>query len=125
MIIIVLSVPLLFYIKNYIDRRSLGIITFLITLLHFFLYLTDNDLNFSSISSDIVSRNFIQAGYVALILFIPLFMTSSDKAKKKLGWEAKITFKEMVYEMMENDINIAKRDSLVKKHGFKAPDFNE
>ena len=85
MIIIVLSVPLLFYIKNYIDRRSLGIITFLITLLHFFLYLTDNDLNFSSISSDIVSRNFIQAGYVALILFIPLFMTSSDKAKKKLG----------------------------------------
>jgi len=26
---------------------------------------------------------------------------------------------------MENDINIAKRDSLVKKHGFKAPDFNE
>ena len=85
MIIIVLSVPLLFYIKNYIDRRSLGIITFLITLLHFFLYLTDNDLNFSSISSDIVSRNFIQVGYVALILFIPLFITSSDKAKKKLG----------------------------------------
>jgi len=27
--------------------------------------------------------------------------------------------------MMENDINIAKRDSLVKEHGFKAPDFNE
>jgi len=26
---------------------------------------------------------------------------------------------------MENDINIAKRDSLVKEHGFKAPDFNE
>jgi len=26
--------------------------------------------------------------------------------------------------MMENDINIAKRDSLVKEH-FKAPDFNK
>ena len=47
------------------------------------------------------------------------------KAKEKLGWEPKITFEEMVHEMMENDINIAKRDSLVKKHGFKAPDFNE
>ena len=47
------------------------------------------------------------------------------KAKEKLGWEPQINFKEMVYEMMENDINIAKRDSLVKKHGFKVPDFNE
>ena len=48
-----------------------------------------------------------------------------SKAKEKLGWEPKITIKQMVDEMMENDINIAKRDSLVKKHGFKAPDFNE
>jgi hypothetical protein len=30
-----------------------------------------------------------------------------------------------VYEMMENDINIAKRDALVKEHGFKAPDYKE
>jgi GDPmannose 4,6-dehydratase len=48
-----------------------------------------------------------------------------SKAKEKLGWEPKISLKELVYEMMENDINIAKRDSLVKKHGFKAPDYNE
>ena len=48
-----------------------------------------------------------------------------SKAKKKLKWEPKITFEEMIHEMMESDINIAKRDSLVKKHGFKAPDFNE
>ena len=48
-----------------------------------------------------------------------------SKAKEKLGWEPKITLQEMVHEMMENDINISKRDSLVKEHGFKAPDFNE
>ena len=48
-----------------------------------------------------------------------------SKAREKLGWEAKITLEEIVYEMMENDIKVAKRDSLVKKHGFKAPDFNE
>ena len=47
------------------------------------------------------------------------------KAKEKLGWEPKISFEEMVHEMMESDINIAKRDSLVKKYGFKAPNFNE
>lgn len=48
-----------------------------------------------------------------------------SKAKEKLGWEPKITLEEMVHEMMENDIKIAKRDSLVKNHGFKAPDFKE
>ncbi|MBT3512470.1 MAG: GDP-mannose 4,6-dehydratase, partial [Nitrosomonadales bacterium] len=48
-----------------------------------------------------------------------------SKAKEKLGWVPKITFEEMVHEMMENDINIAKRDSLVKKHGFKVSNFNE
>ena len=47
------------------------------------------------------------------------------KAKEKLGWVPKITLEEMVHEMMENDLNIAKRDSLVKSHGFRAPDFKE
>ncbi len=47
------------------------------------------------------------------------------KAKEKLGWEPKITLEAMVHEMMENDINIAKRDRLVKEHGFKVPDFSE
>jgi GDPmannose 4,6-dehydratase len=49
----------------------------------------------------------------------------SSKAKKLLGWEPKISLEDMVNEMMQNDINIAMRDSLVKKHGYKAPDFNE
>ena len=56
---------------------------------------------------------------------VETLLGDSSKAKEKLGWEPKITLKEMVHEMMENDINIAKRDSLVKKHGYKAPDFNE
>lgn len=47
------------------------------------------------------------------------------KAKDKLGWVPKITFEEMVHEMMENDLQLAKRDSLVKEHGFKAFDYNE
>ena len=48
-----------------------------------------------------------------------------SKAKEKLGWEPKITLEEMVHEMMENDINIAKRDDLVKENGFKTLNFHE
>jgi len=47
------------------------------------------------------------------------------KAKEMLGWSPKITFEEMVEEMMENDLQISKRDALVKEHGFKAFDYNE
>ena len=48
-----------------------------------------------------------------------------SKAKEKLGWEPTITLEEIVHEMMEYDINITRRDSLVKKHGFKTHEFNE
>ena len=47
------------------------------------------------------------------------------KAKEKLDWVPKITFEEMVHEMMENDLQLAKRDALVKEHGYRAYDYNE
>jgi len=47
------------------------------------------------------------------------------KAKEKLGWEPKITFEEMVYEMMEHDINLAKRDALVRDLGYRSFDYHE
>ena len=56
---------------------------------------------------------------------VETLLGDTAKAKEKLGWEPKTTLEEMVHEMMENDINIAKRDSLVKKHGFKATDYND
>ena len=48
-----------------------------------------------------------------------------SKAKEKLGWVPKITLQEMVQEMMEADLQSAKRDALVKEHGFKAFDYHE
>jgi len=48
-----------------------------------------------------------------------------SKAKEKLGWTPKITFEEMVHEMMQHDLELAKRDALVKEHGFKAYDYHE
>ncbi len=31
----------------------------------------------------------------------------------------------MISEMIENDLDIAKRDELVRKHGYKTFDYNE
>ena len=48
-----------------------------------------------------------------------------SKAKEKLGWEPRISFEELVKEMMREDLKTAERDELVKKHGFQANDFHE
>jgi len=47
------------------------------------------------------------------------------KAREKLGWAAKTTFKELVTEMVREDLKSAERDELVKKHGFSAYDYHE
>ena len=47
------------------------------------------------------------------------------KAKEKLGWTPKITFHELVAEMVREDLKGAERDELVKKHGFAAYDYHE
>jgi GDPmannose 4,6-dehydratase len=47
------------------------------------------------------------------------------KAKQKLGWTPKITFIELVEEMVREDYKSAQRDELVKKHGFQAMDYHE
>jgi GDPmannose 4,6-dehydratase len=46
-------------------------------------------------------------------------------AKKKLGWEPRITFKEMVSEMVREDLKTAERDSLIKQHGYRALEHHE
>ena len=47
------------------------------------------------------------------------------KAKKSLGWSPKITFDELVKEMATEDLQHAKRDLLIKEHGYKTLSFNE
>ena len=47
------------------------------------------------------------------------------KAKQKLGWTPKITFKQLVAEMVREDLKSAERDELVKKHGYTAYDYHE
>ena len=47
------------------------------------------------------------------------------KAKEKLGWTPKITFDELVAEMVREDLKSAERDELVKRHGYKSMDYHE
>jgi GDPmannose 4,6-dehydratase len=47
------------------------------------------------------------------------------KAKEKLGWTPQTSFQELVAEMVREDLRIAERDELVKKHGFAAFDYHE
>lgn len=48
-----------------------------------------------------------------------------SKAKEKLGWEPKITLKELVAEMVREDLKSAERDELVKRHGFNTFEYHE
>lgn len=48
-----------------------------------------------------------------------------SKAATKLGWRPTTTLEEMIGEMIESDYNSAKRDELVRSHGYAAMDFHE
>lgn len=41
------------------------------------------------------------------------------KAKAKLNWTPKVSFHDLVTEMVREDLKAAERDALVKKHGYK------
>lgn len=41
-----------------------------------------------------------------------------SKAREKMGWQPEITVEQMCAEMVAHDVGVAKRDSLLKEHGF-------
>ena len=56
---------------------------------------------------------------------VETLLGDASKAREKLGWSPKISFEELVQEMVREDLRGAERDELVKKHGFAANDFHE
>lgn len=56
---------------------------------------------------------------------VETLLGDASKAKQKLGWTPKITFQDLVCEMMREDLKAAKRDELVKRHGFNTYDYHE
>ena len=49
----------------------------------------------------------------------------SSKARSKLGWQPETGFEALVQEMVEADLELAKRDALMKQHGFKVYHHHE
>ena len=48
-----------------------------------------------------------------------------SKAREKLGWVPRITFKELVSEMVISDLKEAERDQLCQREGFEVPSRHE
>jgi sulfoxide reductase heme-binding subunit YedZ len=67
-------------------RRMLGLFAFFYTLLHFAVYLVrDRELDFGEVVKDVGERPYITIGFLALLLLIPLAVTSTNKMMRRLG----------------------------------------
>ncbi|MGB7600541.1 MAG: GDP-mannose 4,6-dehydratase [Candidatus Sulfotelmatobacter sp.] len=49
----------------------------------------------------------------------------ADKARTKLGWRPRITFRELVREMVQADLQAAERDKLMKTSGYRVYEYHE
>jgi len=56
---------------------------------------------------------------------VDTLLGDASKAREKLGWTAEITFRQLVAEMVESDLTLAKRDAIVAKEGYKIYSHHE
>ena len=67
-------------------RRMLGLFAFFYAALHFTVYLTlDLDFDWGMVGADIAKRPYITIGFTALMLLIPLAVTSTRGMMRRLG----------------------------------------
>ena len=56
---------------------------------------------------------------------VETLLGDASKARKNLGWQPKISFSQLVEEMVTEDLAIAQRDAVVAKQGFKVFNHHE
>lgn len=56
---------------------------------------------------------------------VETLLGDASKARNKLGWSPKISFEQLVTEMVREDLKSAERDELVKRHGFVPYNYHE
>jgi len=56
---------------------------------------------------------------------VETLLGDASKARQKLGWTAEVSFSELVAEMVASDLDLAKRDALVAKEGYKVYSHHE
>lgn len=79
-------------------RRELGLFAFLYASLHFLTYLVvDQFFNWGLIVADIAQRPFITVGFAALVLLVPLAVTSTNDWVKRLGFRRWNRIHQLIY----------------------------
>ena len=56
---------------------------------------------------------------------VETLLGDASKARTELGWQPRIKFRELVKEMVEEDLKAAQRDALIRKHGYSVFNFHE
>jgi len=68
-------------------RRTLGLCAFFTVLLHFLVYLVlDQGFAIGAVLRDVLKRPFIALGFSALLLLVPLALTSTKRSVARLGF---------------------------------------
>jgi GDPmannose 4,6-dehydratase len=56
---------------------------------------------------------------------VETLLGDATRARETLGWTPRITFDELVAEMVREDLEIAKRDNLVRNSGYTVMSHHE
>jgi GDPmannose 4,6-dehydratase len=56
---------------------------------------------------------------------VATLLGDASKARRQLGWSAGTTFEELVSEMVSEDLELAERDALIEREGFKTFRYHE
>ncbi len=56
---------------------------------------------------------------------VETLLGDATKAHQNLGWKPKFTFEQLVSEMIKEDLNSAKKDSLIKEAGYSTYNYHE
>jgi GDPmannose 4,6-dehydratase len=56
---------------------------------------------------------------------VPSLLGEAAKAREKLGWKPKTSFKQLVAEMVKADLEAASREKLVRDHGYNVLAYQE
>ena len=66
-------------------RRTLGLCAFLYACLHLAIYLVDQGFSPGFIAEDVLERTYITVGFAAFLLLVPLALTSTKAAIRRMG----------------------------------------
>jgi sulfoxide reductase heme-binding subunit YedZ len=79
-------------------RRMLGLYTFFYAVVHFCCYIAfDHVFEMAEIVKDVLDRPFITLGFIALLLLVPLAVTSTNRMVKRLGAQRWMALHRVVY----------------------------